>query len=116
MSAYIQTLQAAVERDQARVEQERAERERTSKNAARERLTPLEDRLKRLLSTIPIAVQREGLSLSVLQASLKGRWRGNAHPGEVGRALRSLGFKASRIHDLTRGSRVLWFPRKAEPV
>jgi hypothetical protein len=66
--------------------------------------------LARLLSTIPIALQREGLSLSVVQASLRGRWRGNAHPGEVGRALRSLGFKRRRKSDDTHGSRALWFP------
>ncbi len=115
MSAYIQSLQAAVERDQARAEQERAEQERSAAEAARERLTPLEDRLARLLSTIPIEVQREGLSLIVLQGSLRGRWRGNAHPGEIGRALRALGLKPCRIQDLARGSRVLWFPNGSSP-
>ena len=58
--------------------------------AARVRLTPLEDRLTRLLATIPAEVQREGLSLSVLQASLRGRSRGNCHPGELGNAMRKL--------------------------
>jgi len=52
--------------------------------AARDRLTPLETRLEKLLSTIPIEVQREGLSLNTLQASLRGRWRGTCHPGELG--------------------------------
>jgi hypothetical protein len=56
----------------------------------------LEDRLARLLTTIPLDAQREGLSLSTLQASLRGRWRGNAHPGEIGRALRRLGFERRR--------------------
>jgi hypothetical protein len=77
--------------------------------------SPLEDRLKRLLSTIPIALQCEGLSLSVLQASLRGRWRGNAHPGEVCRALRSFGFKRFRMSDNTHGSRALWFPNSSSP-
>src|SRR5208337_582312 len=39
--------------------------------------------LTRLLATIPIELQREGLSLPTLKASLRGRWRGNAHPGQV---------------------------------
>ena len=34
----------------------------------------------------------EGLSLSSLQASLRGRSRGNCHPGELGAALRRFGF------------------------
>jgi hypothetical protein len=60
------------------------------------RLTPLEDRLTRLLAAIPLdAQQREGLSLAPLQASLRGRWRGNAHPG-LGAALRRLGFQRRR--------------------
>jgi hypothetical protein len=32
--------------------------------AARQRLTPLQERLTRLLATIPIELQRDGLSLS----------------------------------------------------
>ena len=35
----------------------------------------LEDRLTRLLATIPMEVQREGLSIAALQASLRGRRR-----------------------------------------
>jgi hypothetical protein len=60
------------------------------------RLTPLQDRLARLLATISVEMQREGLSLSTLRASLRGRWRGNRHPGELGTALRKLGFKRER--------------------
>ena len=92
MSAYIALLNAAVERDRA----QHAEKERASIEAARERLTPLEERLSRLLATIPVEIQREGLSLSSLQASLRGRWRGFCHPGELDTALRKLGFKRER--------------------
>src|SRR5580700_6969059 len=72
---------------------QREDRARTEAKAARERLTPIDERLTRLLATIPVELQREGLSLPSLQASLRGRWRGNAHPGEIGRALRRLGFE-----------------------
>ncbi len=96
MSAYINALNAAVAIDQA----QRAEKERAATQAVRERLTPLEERLSRLLATIPSGIQREGLSLSCLQASLRGRWRGNCHPGELGLALRKLGFtRQRRWHD-----------------
>lgn len=93
MSAYIKRLEAdaAAER-QAR----EAEKARIATEDARERLAPLEQRLARLLNTIPLSDQREGLSLPVLQASLRGRHRGNCHPGELGRALRKLGFGRER--------------------
>jgi hypothetical protein len=58
MSAYIAALNAAVAREQA----QRDEKERATTQAARERLTPLEERLSRLLATIPGEIQREGLS------------------------------------------------------
>src|SRR5436305_971007 len=78
-------------------------------------LMPLEDRLARVLKTIPREVQAEGLSLSTIQTSLRGRWRGNAHPGELGAALRKLGFKRQRRWDDVSGFRALWFPEKLEP-
>jgi hypothetical protein len=106
MSAYIAALNAAVERDQA----EREEKERVATQAVRERLTPLEERLSRLLATIPSEIQREGLSLASLQASLRGRWRGLCHPGELGSALRKLGFTRQRRWHDEGGFRALWYP------
>jgi hypothetical protein len=106
MSAYIAALNAAVAREQA----ERQEKKRAATQAARERLTPLEERLSRLLATIPSEIQREGLSLASLQASLRGRWRGNCHPGELGAALRKLGFKRERRWRDASGFQALWYP------
>jgi hypothetical protein len=104
MSAYIAALNAAAERDRA----QHAELERVAAQAVRERLTPLEERLARLLATIPIEIQREGLSLSSLQASLRGHWRGNCHPGELGTALRKLGFKRERRWHDEGGFQAVW--------
>ena len=56
--------------------------------AARDRLSPLDQRLARLLNSLPDELLREGVSLRSLQVSLRGRWRGNVHPGELGRELR----------------------------
>ena len=78
MKHWLSQLNAAAEAHQAQHQAQRDEKARAETKAARERLTPLEDRLERLLSTIPVELQREGLSLSTLQASLRGRWRGNA--------------------------------------
>jgi hypothetical protein len=104
MSAYIAALNAAIAIEQS----QRAERDRVATQAARERLTPLEERLARLLATIPSEIQREGLSLSSLRASLRGRWRGNCHPGELGAALRKAGFKRERRWHADAGFRAVW--------
>lgn len=105
MSAYVARLRAA----QANIEQQKAESVRAMADAARERLRPLDERLARLLLSIPIEMQREGLSLPTLQASLRGRWRGNAHPGELGRALRKAGFVRKRDWSGDNGSGARWF-------
>ncbi len=110
MSYYIQQLNNALAAKQGQRAKQRTERERAAKQDARERLTPLQDRLTRLLATIPIELQREGLSLASLQASLRGRSRGNCHPGELGTALRKLDFKRKRRWHDEGGFKALWFP------
>jgi len=110
MSAYINQLNAEVAAAaQARHEEQSRASARAS-DAARERLTPLEDRLVRLLATIPPDVQSEGLSLPALQAALRGRWRSSCHPGELGAQLRRLGFERRRQWSDGAGFRALWYP------
>jgi hypothetical protein len=94
MSAYVQQLMRMAEQEQARREEEK----QASRRTAEERMSPLIDRLKRLLQQIPEEVQREGLSLMVLQAQLRARGRGHirCHVGELGEALRKLGFRRER--------------------
>ena len=111
MSLYVAQLNAAMKADQDR----RAEAEITGRaeeaQAARERLTPLENRLARLLSTIPIEVQRDGLSLPALQTLLKGRSKGSCHPGDLGDALRKLGWTRRRCWNSgPAGFSALWYP------
>jgi hypothetical protein len=51
-------------------------------------------------------------SLPALQRALRGRWRGSAHPGDVGRAMRKLGFVRRRDwRGGEHGFRALWFPK-----
>ncbi len=109
-NAYIQSLNQYAAKVNARREENKRAKAEACAQAARERLTPLEDRLKRLLAKIPIEVQREGLSLSTLLISLRGRHRGNAHPGELGSALRKLGYVRKRDWKDEDGFRALWFP------
>jgi hypothetical protein len=108
MKCYMSQLEAAAEARRAKYQAEREEKARAEAEAVRVRLTPLEDRLTRLLTTIPIDVQREGLSLASLQTSLRGRSRGNCHPGELGQALRRLGFERRRNWRGTDGFRAAW--------
>lgn len=94
MSAYVQQLMRMAEQEQAR----HAEEKRAKQRAEKEWLAPLQDRLKRLLQQIPEEAQREGLSLMALQAQLRARGRGHmrCHVGELGEALRKLGFERER--------------------
>ncbi len=110
MSAYVNQLKALAEAEQVK----QSEIRDTEQQAVRDRLTPLETRLEKLLTTIPVEVQNEGLSLNTLQASLRGRWRGTCHPGELGTALRKLGFKRERKWSGGDGFRALWFPGSVE--
>lgn len=108
MSAYVKELQAALEREHAEQQKIRDAEARANVQAARERLTPVEERLARVLATIPVELQREGLSLTSLQTSLRGRWRGNCHPGELGTALRKLGFTRHRQWRGESGFKAVW--------
>lgn len=110
MSAYVKQLNAAVEREAAEAREQRA----SEAQVARARLTPLEDRLARLLATIPMEVQQEGLSLPALQTALRGRWRGSCHPGELGAALRKLGYVRKRDWSSEEGFAALWYPGRED--
>jgi len=95
-SAYVKKLEAETAAYWAKDELARAEQSRAVTKAARERLTPLESRVARLLEDIPQELQCEGVSLPAIQAALRGRQGGKAHAGEIGEALRKLGFKRER--------------------
>jgi hypothetical protein len=105
MSFYISRLVETSEREAEQMASMKA----AQADDTRERLTPLQDRLARLLTTIPAEVLAEGVSLSALQAGLKGRWRGSCHPGELGAALRKAGFNRRRQWTDDDGFRSLWF-------
>ena len=59
-------------------------------------LAPLPTRLQRLLETIPDCAKHQGLSLLELQAQLRGRKGGLPHIGEMGAAMRKLGWRRAR--------------------
>mgnify|MGYP006146075287 FL=1 len=59
-------------------------------------LAPLRIRLQKLLDTIPLSVQSEGLNILDLQARLRGRKGRAPHIGELGAAMRGLGWQRRR--------------------
>jgi hypothetical protein len=114
MTAYIRQLRKFSD---ANEELRRETEARAAIDAARERLSPIEDRLARLIAAIPADVLAEGLSLPSLQRSVRGRWRGKAHPGDLGQALRRLGFARRRSwHGGEGGFRALWYPEAKKPT
>jgi hypothetical protein len=75
-----------------------------------DRLTPLEVRLKKLLADMPLEILAKGISLDSVRRLLAGKWRGNCHPGELGAALRKLGFTRRRSwSDDEGGFKAKWF-------
>jgi hypothetical protein len=105
MSAYVQHLSDLARRSQeARAKAKAA----LAQEEASERLKPLVDRLSRLLQEVPLEEQRAGLSLMTLRSRLRGRRRGLAHVGEVGLALRQLGYKRCRVWGGDRPLGAIW--------
>ena len=89
---YLDELKAFVDQNN----QEKKEQDNKDANDWLLDMRPLDLRLKTLLDDIPDQVKERGLSLPILQRMLKGRRRGFCHPGELGSALRKLGFKRQR--------------------
>ena len=113
MSAYVNELNRRVEGERSRREADQKAQASAVVAAVREKLVPLDDRVARLLTGLPSEVQREGLSLQSLHVQLRGRGRGHSrcHVGELGDALRRLGYRRERRWRGGAGSFcALWYP------
>lgn len=114
MPTYLDTVKQAS--DQLRAAQHATTRVAEEKAKAQwaERLTPLEDRVAKLIDELPASLLSEGISLESLRRLLAGKWRGNCHPGELGAALRKLGFVRRRSWSEGDGGFVArWFEQNA---
>ncbi|MCE2879134.1 MAG: hypothetical protein LW719_06895 [Comamonadaceae bacterium] len=110
MATYLETTHAHFE--QLRAAKTQTDIMASAKATAEwtERLTPLEDRLVKLLATIPSEIKSQGLSLPAIRNMLAGKWRGKCHPGELGIVLRRLGYERRRNwSDATGSFCALWF-------
>jgi hypothetical protein len=113
MNTYMDSVRAQCEANIANKLANREASKQQTEAEWRERLTPLEERLAKLLATIPPEIKSQGISLPVIRTMLAGKWRGKCHPGELGIALRRLGYERRR--NWATGSEsfsALWFPQK----
>ena len=110
MSTYMDSVRAQCEANIANKLANREASKQQTEAEWQERLTPLEERLAKLLATIPPEIKNQGLSLPAIRTMLAGKWRGKCHPGELGAALRRLGFQRRRNwSDGTQSFSALWF-------
>ncbi len=110
MNTYMDSVRAQCEANFANRLANREASKQQTEAGWQERLTPLEDRLSKLLSAIPHEVKDQGLSLNALRNMLAGKWRGKCHPGELGAALRKLGYQRRRSwSNGTQSFSALWF-------
>ena len=111
MPTYLETTRAHSEQLKAAKTHMKSLASATAQAQWTERLTPLEDRLAKLLTTIPLEIKTQGLSLPAIRTMLAGKWRGKCHPGELGIALRRLGYERRRNwSNGTQSFSALWFP------
>jgi hypothetical protein len=98
--------------DLARAERLEAEARKQADESERRTLEPVERRLVRLLASMPADEQAQGLSIAQLQGQLKARGRGHmhCHIGELGHALRRLGFIRKRKWRPSEGFVSRWYP------
>ncbi len=117
MNAYIAELNRGVEAERIRREAAQRAQAEAAASVSRAKLAPLDVRVARLIAAVPPEVQRDGLSLQDLQVQLRGRGRGHSgcHVGELGEAMRRLGFRRKRRWDGgPAGYRALWYPTQQQ--
>jgi len=75
------------------------------------KLSPLHARLQKVLDTISLETQANGLRLLELQVRMKGRKGGMPRVGELATALRKLGWiRRRQWSDNEDGFRAKWYP------
>jgi hypothetical protein len=103
MTSYLESVRLHADTQIANKSADQVARSQQAEAEWRERLTPLEERLAKLLATIPAEMKSGGLSLPAIQTMLAGKWRGKCHPGELGAALRKLGYVRCRNWSASEG-------------
>ena len=93
---YLEELTAECEADQAERQRKKLATAATRVAAYRDRMSPLVDRVRALLDSIPPEIREQGVSITDLQNHLRGVGGQKPHIGALGDCLRSLGFTRHR--------------------
>lgn len=110
------TLREVLQASEARRKQlELSRAKEREEEAARQAAvnTPLIDRLRQLIASIPPEERDLPRKLEWFRERLRGRHRGKAPPGEIGIALRQLGWTPIRSWTISAPRGVLWHPPKS---
>lgn len=108
MRTWIEEIRATID--------ERAVRETPDLDLFKLRTTPVIDRLRKFIGTIPESERDKPRSLEFYRLALKAKYQGkHAQLGETGEALRSMGFIRRRSWSSTEGGfRATWYPSVKE--
>jgi hypothetical protein len=80
-------------------------------NSPQETLTPLTERIQKLIASLPECERNTPKTMEFFQTRLRGRKGKTAHVGEIGEALRKLGWIRKRAwSDHEMGFRGYWYP------
>jgi len=117
MNDYVKPYTSSLFEDLVSYEEELKKRQLLGKQAEeasleefRETFTPLVDRVKKLTATIPEAERYTPKNIEWFRTRLKGRKGKSAHAGELGDALRELGYVRKRSwSDKETGYRAKWY-------
>lgn len=111
LPAYSRMLNAEVERKRREREADTAAKGEAVRIAHETRLTPVVDRLRKLISSLPPEVRTSPHSLEFFRQALRGRQGKCAQAGEIGIALTQLGWIRKRGWSAAAGGfRALWYP------
>lgn len=110
MDNFFKDMKIIAEDHQAKQREEDSRKE-LELSIFRETSTPLAERLKRLIASIPNEEVPVPRSLEWYRTRLRGIEGRGAHAGQVGDSLRALGFQRKRAWSSTEnGFRALWYP------
>jgi tRNA A58 N-methylase Trm61 len=80
-------------------------------NSSQETLTPLTERIQKLIATLPECERNTPKTMEFFQTRLRGRKGKTAHVGEIANALRYLKFSRKRAWSKAAGGfRAYWHP------
>lgn len=111
LRGYRRQLRDRVEEQERAHEARLAAREQTRRDALGN-LKPLTEQIVELMLSLPPAQRSRPWSIVDLQGRLRGRYKERPRLGDIGEALRALGWTRQRDWRNQGGGRRIWVPRR----